>query len=151
MPSSTSCPACRPPTPHRGAPRPHRVSWTDRPSSVHPSDPRPHGCVVCLASTSEQEDSRSFTPKFPSWGERRSSRDADASSSETSKTRPRSCSGSLPAAAGVVETLVCADKRQRVALELLESERVYVSHLSLLLKANISFNGSEAYTCKDKR
>uniref|UniRef100_H3CWS4 Rho guanine nucleotide exchange factor (GEF) 33 n=1 Tax=Tetraodon nigroviridis TaxID=99883 RepID=H3CWS4_TETNG len=45
----------------------------------------------------------------------------------------------------------CADKRQRVALELLESERVYVSHLSLLLKANISFNGSEAFTCKDKR
>lgn len=46
---------------------------------------------------------------------------------------------------------VCADKRQRVALDLLESERVYVSHLSLLLKANISFNGSEAFTCKDKR
>lgn len=47
--------------------------------------------------------------------------------------------------------LLCADKRQRVALELLESERVYVSHLSLLLKANISFNGSEAFSCKDKR
>lgn len=46
---------------------------------------------------------------------------------------------------------VCADKRQRVALELLESERVYVSHLSLLLKANITFNGSEALTSKDKR
>ncbi|KAI3362781.1 hypothetical protein L3Q82_001834 [Scortum barcoo] len=43
------------------------------------------------------------------------------------------------------------DKRQRVALELLESERVYVSHLSLLLKANISFNGSEALTSQDKR
>ncbi|MED6292484.1 hypothetical protein CHARACLAT_000700, partial [Characodon lateralis] len=42
-------------------------------------------------------------------------------------------------------------KRQRAALELLESERVYVSHLSLLLKANISFNGSEALTTKDKR
>uniref|UniRef100_A0A674P5H2 DH domain-containing protein n=1 Tax=Takifugu rubripes TaxID=31033 RepID=A0A674P5H2_TAKRU len=47
--------------------------------------------------------------------------------------------------------ILCADKRQRVALELLESERVYVSHLSLLLKANISFNGSEAFSCKDKR
>lgn len=47
--------------------------------------------------------------------------------------------------------LLCADKRQRVALELLESERVYVSQLSLLLKANISFNGSEAFSCKDKR
>ncbi|XP_040905220.1 rho guanine nucleotide exchange factor 33 [Toxotes jaculatrix] len=43
------------------------------------------------------------------------------------------------------------NKRQRAALELLESERVYVSHLSLLLKANISFNGSEALTAKDKR
>ncbi|XP_030603316.1 rho guanine nucleotide exchange factor 33 isoform X2 [Archocentrus centrarchus] len=43
------------------------------------------------------------------------------------------------------------NKRQRAALELLESERVYVSHLSLLLKANISFNGSEALTSKDKR
>ncbi|XP_068424993.1 rho guanine nucleotide exchange factor 33 [Clinocottus analis] len=42
-------------------------------------------------------------------------------------------------------------RRQRVALELLESERVYVSHLALLLKANISFNGSEALGCKDKR
>ncbi|XP_037542940.1 rho guanine nucleotide exchange factor 33 [Nematolebias whitei] len=43
------------------------------------------------------------------------------------------------------------NKRQEAALELLESERVYVSHLSLLLKANISFNGSEALTSKDKR
>lgn len=51
----------------------------------------------------------------------------------------------------LLRLLVCADRRQRVALELLESERVYVSHLSLLLKANISFNGSEAFTCKDKR
>ncbi|XP_068597754.1 rho guanine nucleotide exchange factor 33 [Brachionichthys hirsutus] len=41
--------------------------------------------------------------------------------------------------------------RQKVALDLLESERVYVSNLSLLLKANISFNGSEALTCQDKR
>lgn len=41
--------------------------------------------------------------------------------------------------------------RQKAALELLESERIYVSHLSLLLKANISFNGSEALAAKDKR
>lgn len=46
---------------------------------------------------------------------------------------------------------LCAGKRQRAALELLESERFYVSHLSLLLKANISFNGSEALASKDKR
>ncbi|KAJ8393204.1 hypothetical protein AAFF_G00062760 [Aldrovandia affinis] len=42
-------------------------------------------------------------------------------------------------------------KRQAAALELLESERVYVSYLSLLLKANITFNGSEAAHLKDKR
>ncbi|MBN3305985.1 ARG33 factor, partial [Amia calva] len=42
-------------------------------------------------------------------------------------------------------------KRQSAALELLESERVYVSYLSLLLKANITFNGSEAMHIKDKR
>ncbi|CAL8297773.1 unnamed protein product [Merluccius merluccius] len=43
------------------------------------------------------------------------------------------------------------NRRQTAALELLESERVYVSYLSLLLKANISFNGSEALVTKDKR
>ncbi|KAK7142377.1 hypothetical protein R3I94_011908 [Phoxinus phoxinus] len=42
-------------------------------------------------------------------------------------------------------------QRQTAALELLESERVYVSYLSLLLKANISFNGSENLNVKDKR
>ncbi|XP_056120313.1 rho guanine nucleotide exchange factor 33 isoform X1 [Rhinichthys klamathensis goyatoka] len=42
-------------------------------------------------------------------------------------------------------------QRPTAALELLESERVYVSYLSLLLKANISFNGSENLNVKDKR
>lgn len=42
-------------------------------------------------------------------------------------------------------------QRQAAALDLLESERVYVSYLSLLLKANISFNGSENLNVKDKR
>ncbi|XP_052386231.1 rho guanine nucleotide exchange factor 33-like [Carassius gibelio] len=42
-------------------------------------------------------------------------------------------------------------QRQTAALELLESERVYVSYLSLLLKANISFNSSENVGLKDKR
>uniref|UniRef100_A0A8C2F4I0 Rho guanine nucleotide exchange factor (GEF) 33 n=1 Tax=Cyprinus carpio TaxID=7962 RepID=A0A8C2F4I0_CYPCA len=42
-------------------------------------------------------------------------------------------------------------QRQTAALELLESERVYVSYLSLLLKANISFNSSENVSLKDKR
>ncbi|KAG7492937.1 hypothetical protein MATL_G00019640 [Megalops atlanticus] len=51
------------------------------------------------------------------------------------------------------EGQMCQDKnkRQTAALELLESERVYVSYLSLLLKANITFNGSEAIHHKDKR
>ncbi|KAA0711132.1 Rho guanine nucleotide exchange factor 33 [Triplophysa tibetana] len=42
-------------------------------------------------------------------------------------------------------------QRQAAALELLESERLYVSYLSLLLKANITFNGSESLNLKDKR
>ncbi|XP_057199468.1 rho guanine nucleotide exchange factor 33 isoform X2 [Triplophysa rosa] len=42
-------------------------------------------------------------------------------------------------------------QRQAAALELLESERLYVSYLSLLLKANITFNGSESINLKDKR
>ncbi|KAM6956639.1 uncharacterized protein arhgef33 [Aplochiton taeniatus] len=44
-----------------------------------------------------------------------------------------------------------AAERQTAALELLESERVYVSHLSLLLKANITFNGTETLHKQDKR
>ncbi|KAJ8377612.1 hypothetical protein AAFF_G00255700 [Aldrovandia affinis] len=44
-----------------------------------------------------------------------------------------------------------SSERQTAALELLESERIYVSYLSLLLKANITFNGSEAVHLKDKR
>ncbi|KAM9345415.1 rho guanine nucleotide exchange factor 33 [Symphorus nematophorus] len=84
-------------------------------------------------STSEkeaqQQQQRGCQSKSPGWGERKSSRDdTDTPNSPTEN-----------------------NKRQRVALELLESERVYVSHLSLLLKANISFNGSEALTSKDKR
>ncbi|XP_028676445.2 rho guanine nucleotide exchange factor 33 isoform X1 [Erpetoichthys calabaricus] len=44
-----------------------------------------------------------------------------------------------------------SSKRQTAALEILESERAYVSHLSLLLQANIAFNGSETAHTKDKR
>ncbi|XP_042358714.1 rho guanine nucleotide exchange factor 33 [Plectropomus leopardus] len=83
-------------------------------------------------STSEQEaqqQQKGCPSKSPAWGERKGSRDdTEAANSPTEN-----------------------NKRQRVALELLESERVYVSHLSLLLKANISFNGSEALASKDKR
>ncbi|XP_051275615.1 rho guanine nucleotide exchange factor 33 isoform X1 [Dicentrarchus labrax] len=83
-------------------------------------------------STSEQEaqqQQRGCPSKSPGWGDRKNSRD----DTETPNSPTEN------------------NKRQRVALELLESERVYVSHLSLLLKANISFNGSEALTSKDKR
>nr|XP_046258918.1 rho guanine nucleotide exchange factor 33 [Scatophagus argus] len=84
-------------------------------------------------STSEQEAQqqqlRGCLSKSPAWEERKNSRD----DTETPNSPTEN------------------NKRQRVALELLESERVYVSHLSLLLKANISFNGSEALTSKDKR
>ncbi|CAK6960759.1 rho guanine nucleotide exchange factor 33 [Scomber scombrus] len=82
-------------------------------------------------STSEQEaqQQRGCQSKSPAWGERKNSRDETATPNSLTET----------------------NKRQKAALELLESERVYVSHLSLLLKANISFNGSEALTSKDKR
>ncbi|XP_008427060.1 rho guanine nucleotide exchange factor 33 isoform X2 [Poecilia reticulata] len=78
-------------------------------------------------STSDQEAQQQ--QKSPSWGEKTNNRDQ----METSNNKTKN------------------NKRQRAALELLESERIYVSHLSLLLKANISFNGSEAPTTKDKR
>ncbi|KAF7220274.1 rho guanine nucleotide exchange factor 33 isoform X1 [Nothobranchius furzeri] len=78
-------------------------------------------------STSDQEAQQ--LQKTPTWGEKPNSRDE--------MNVPNSQNEN--------------NKRQRAALELLESERVYVSHLSLLLKANISFNGSEAMTSKDKR
>ncbi|KAK7902120.1 hypothetical protein WMY93_018889 [Mugilogobius chulae] len=74
-------------------------------------------------STSEPETQQQ---RAHGWGERKNSRDEGDSTNKN-------------------------HKRQRASLELLESERVYVSHLSLLLKANISFNGSDALTTKDKR
>ncbi|XP_074531322.1 rho guanine nucleotide exchange factor 33 isoform X2 [Halichoeres trimaculatus] len=74
----------------------------------------------------QQQQQRGFLSKTPAWKNSRD--DTETSNSPTEN-----------------------NKRQRVALELLESERVYVSHLSLLLKANISFNGTEAVTSKDKR
>ncbi|XP_039995640.1 rho guanine nucleotide exchange factor 33 [Xiphias gladius] len=87
-----------------------------------------------LTSTSAQEAQpqlqRGCPSKTPAWGERKNSRGDDT---ETPDSQTEN------------------NKRQRAALELLESERVYVSHLSLLLKANISFNGSEALAPKDKR
>ncbi|KAF4102204.1 rho guanine nucleotide exchange factor 33 [Onychostoma macrolepis] len=65
--------------------------------------------------------------KSPLWRERKNSRDLKEQNNST-----------------IIQ-------RQTAALELLESERAYVSYLSLLLKANISFNGSENVNLKDKR
>ncbi|XP_034068790.1 LOW QUALITY PROTEIN: rho guanine nucleotide exchange factor 33 [Gymnodraco acuticeps] len=94
-------------------------------SSTHRSSTSTH----TSASEQEAQQQRGCPSKSPAWGERKNSREEPE--------RPN------------IQTE--NNKRQRVALELLESERVYVSHLSLLLKANISFNGSEAPTSKDKR
>ncbi|XP_056624123.1 rho guanine nucleotide exchange factor 33 isoform X3 [Triplophysa dalaica] len=65
--------------------------------------------------------------KSPLWRERRNSRDLTE------------------------QNISSLTQRQAAALELLESERLYVSYLSLLLKANITFNGSESINLKDKR
>ncbi|XP_056148218.1 rho guanine nucleotide exchange factor 33 [Lampris incognitus] len=78
----------------------------------------------------QQQQQRGCRSKSPVWRDGRSSR-------EELDTPPNSHPEN--------------NKRQTAALELLESERVYVSYLSLLLKANISFNGSEAINAKDKR
>ncbi|XP_029962395.1 rho guanine nucleotide exchange factor 33 [Salarias fasciatus] len=93
----------------------------------------PHGGSPQRSNTSTQTsmsepEQKGCSPKPPPWGEMRVSPDE----AETPNSPTES-------------------KRQRAALELLESERVYVSHLSLLLKANISFNGSETFSSKDKR
>ncbi|GAA6088630.1 rho guanine nucleotide exchange factor 33 isoform X3 [Tachysurus ichikawai] len=66
-------------------------------------------------------------PKAPLWRERRESRDLTEQISQD------------------------MSQRQVAALGLLESERVYVSYLSLLLKANITYNGCENSNIKDKR
>ncbi|XP_022054184.2 rho guanine nucleotide exchange factor 33 [Acanthochromis polyacanthus] len=100
--------------------------FSNLPLSVSPQ----RSITSTQTSVSEQDvQQRVCPPRSPLWGDRNSSRDE----TETHSSPPEN------------------NKRQRAALELLESERVYVSHLSLLLKANISFNGSEALTSKDKR
>uniref|UniRef100_A0A667ZKF4 Rho guanine nucleotide exchange factor (GEF) 33 n=1 Tax=Myripristis murdjan TaxID=586833 RepID=A0A667ZKF4_9TELE len=96
-----------------------------------PNSGSPHRSTASTqTSVSDQEQQqRGCQSKSPVWGERKNSRD------ETEAPK----------------SLIENNKRQTAALELLESERVYVSYLSLLLKANISFNGSEVLTSKDKR
>ncbi|XP_019719724.1 rho guanine nucleotide exchange factor 33 [Hippocampus comes] len=84
---------------------------------------------VASAQTSTSEQQRCSSSRSPVWGDGRNGR-------EDTETPDSLNENSM---------------RQKAALELLESERIYVSHLSLLLKANISFNGSEALAAKDKR
>ncbi|XP_053489577.1 rho guanine nucleotide exchange factor 33-like isoform X1 [Ictalurus furcatus] len=81
------------------------------------------------ANQSSEQDASGFRthPKAPLWRERRESRDQTEQNSQD------------------------MSQRQVAALELLESERVYVSYLSLLLKANITYNGCENSNLKDKR
>ncbi|KPP80259.1 hypothetical protein Z043_100095 [Scleropages formosus] len=57
----------------------------------------------------------------------------------------------LPDSLPQLSTVSTQMENQNAAMELLESERVYVSYLSLLLNANIAFNGNEAIHIKDKR
>ncbi|XP_062863551.1 rho guanine nucleotide exchange factor 33 isoform X2 [Trichomycterus rosablanca] len=80
-------------------------------------------------SQSSEQDASGFRNHSRSslWKERRNSRDVTEQSNQE------------------------MSQRQVSALELLESERVYVSYLSLLLKANISYNGSENSNLRDKR
>ncbi|XP_072293561.1 rho guanine nucleotide exchange factor 33 isoform X2 [Eucyclogobius newberryi] len=92
-------------------------------SSLPHNTSSPRSNTSTHTSTSEPEPQQQ---RAHGWGERKNSRDEGDNTNKN-------------------------NKRQRAALELLESERVYVSHLSLLLKANISFNGSDALTTKDKR
>ncbi|KAM4607226.1 rho guanine nucleotide exchange factor 33 isoform 2-T2 [Polymixia lowei] len=99
-----------------------------------PNSGSPHRSTASTqTSNSEQEaqqqQQRGCQSKSTVWRERKDSRDETDPPSSTPEN----------------------NKRQTAALELLESERVYVSYLSLLLKANISFNGSEALISKDKR
>ncbi|XP_019903034.1 rho guanine nucleotide exchange factor 33 isoform X2 [Esox lucius] len=93
----------------------------------------PHRSTASTQTSNSEQQTANGQPhrsqsKSPLWRERKGSRD-DVDTQATLEN----------------------NKRQVAALELLESERVYVSYLSLLLKANISFNGSEAIHTKDKR
>ncbi|XP_026165296.1 rho guanine nucleotide exchange factor 33 isoform X2 [Mastacembelus armatus] len=101
---------------------PQRSSTSTQTSSSEQEAPPPQ-------QQQQQQQLRGCLSKSLPWSQRKNSRD----DTEAPSSQPEN------------------NKRQRAALELLESERVYVSHLSLLLKANISFNGSEAPTSKDKR
>ncbi|XP_041739690.1 rho guanine nucleotide exchange factor 33-like isoform X1 [Coregonus clupeaformis] len=93
----------------------------------------PHRSIASTQTSNSEQEAASGQPqrgqsKSPVWREWKESRDdTDAQSAPENS------------------------KRQVAALELLESERVYVSYLSLLLKANITFNSSEALHTKAKR
>uniref|UniRef100_A0A3P9IX51 Rho guanine nucleotide exchange factor (GEF) 33 n=1 Tax=Oryzias latipes TaxID=8090 RepID=A0A3P9IX51_ORYLA len=115
---------------------------------------------ICMPGQSELSVFQHSFPTLPlSESPQRSTSSTQTSTSEQEAQHQRSCSSRSPVweerssrdETDVQESPPENNKRQRAALELLESERFYVSHLSLLLKANISFNGSEALASKDKR
>ncbi|KAG9338053.1 hypothetical protein JZ751_027129 [Albula glossodonta] len=131
---------------------------------------------ACDASTSSEQDvgcHQQGPPKVPMWGEQKDSTDGQTSQDSGLFDLSWLLLGSLrqlDSSGRKLKTDECAvcefngsdeeremaqvialKSRQNAALELLESERVYVSYLSLLLKANINFNGSEAIHLKDKR
>ncbi|XP_024284432.2 rho guanine nucleotide exchange factor 33 isoform X2 [Oncorhynchus tshawytscha] len=93
----------------------------------------PHRSIASTQTSNSEQEAASGLPQMgqsmsPVWTESKESRnDTDAQSASEN------------------------NKRQMAALELLESERVYVSYLSLLLKANITFNTTEDLHTKDKR
>ncbi|XP_008290414.1 rho guanine nucleotide exchange factor 33 isoform X2 [Stegastes partitus] len=103
--------------------------FSNLPHSVSPQRSSTSTQTSSSEQDAQQQQQRGCPSRSPVWGDRNNGREE----TETPNSQPEN------------------NKRQRAALELLESERVYVSHLSLLLKANISFNGSEALTTKDKR
>ncbi|XP_061600916.1 rho guanine nucleotide exchange factor 33 isoform X3 [Cololabis saira] len=117
---------------------------------------------MCASSQSELSVFQDLFPSLPHSGSTQRSTTSTQTSASDQEAQPqqRSCASQSPVWAersngreetDIPDSQTETDKRQRAALELLESERVYVSHLSLLLKANISFNGSEALSPKDKR
>ncbi|KAM9804094.1 rho guanine nucleotide exchange factor 33 [Neosynchiropus ocellatus] len=119
-------------------------------SLAHSSSPQ-RSNTSTQTSTSDVELQQQRRPsKSPAW-ERHSCRDETDSPNDLNENSETRSNPSVFHDTPHHSAHVAADKRQRAALELLESERVYVSHLSLLLKANISFNGSEALASKEKR
>ncbi|KAK6293756.1 hypothetical protein J4Q44_G00360820 [Coregonus suidteri] len=115
-----------------------------------------HGC---LSNQTELNVIQHYFASLPSGSPQRSTASTQTSEQEAASGQPQRGQSKSPVWRERKESRDDTDaqrvpengKRQVAALELLESERVYVSYLSLLLKANITFNSSEALHTKDKR